>query len=693
MLKEIYRKYLFAHNYLVGEKTEDYKDAMYYNYALASMFGIKVTAGVFNVNKQCVEDASTFIGQNVPEAFYKGFPQSVLKLTPVELLVDQLISYLDTYGLDNWDAAQHSRFEENLERVAFHERTEIKKFECVTEESAVQLLADYVEDLLQATRPLNKDMYLFVTSYIADYNYKVKNIRSKNTAIKLLIDTRDTQYAKFIGLNDVLKVAETIQYNTDMEEYKKTWRMDKHSLKNLNLKNQNRKFIAKLINLTCKGDEIDVFEKRQDWCGLLHHIHFKPTTHNAQLFTNAIRNKEGRSVYSYTEKLIEEGNPHLAAAMLANAKGSGAVLRNLDYYITRCKNKAQIERVLELAVSDNPIINIQLYLKYMQYDPSQTARTFAFTKNNMAKVHIETPDEVAHRKSILNFEQALACKEAIKANIHGIYKDTLGKVYIDPSFKNMALPLNQSVGNFDFGTMTTGSVIDIPAGKKIRCFTYWEKVNDIDLSCMGLKANGDTVEFSWRTMYDRQSSAVCYSGDQTSGYSGGSEYFDVDIDRVRKTYPDLRYMIFNNNVFSGITFSGCICRAGYMMRDINDSGEVFEPKTVQTAYTINCDSTYAHLFALDIINRKIIWLNVSQDSMRRVGACGNYKYLTKYFDLTKYINVYDLFKMKATEVVDDPCQADIVVSDDKTLILDQDKQIQITSRDQEKIMRYMENLL
>ena len=207
MLKELYRKYLFAHNYLVGEETENYKDAMYYNYALASMFGIKVTAGIFNVNKQCIEDASIFIGKNMPEAFYKGFPQSVLKLTPIELLVDQLISYLDTYGLDNWDAAQHSRFEENLERVAFHERTEIKKFECVTEESAVQLLADYVEDLLQATRPLNKDMYLFVTSYIADYNYKVKNIRSKNTAIKLLIDTRDTQYAKFIGLNDVLKVA------------------------------------------------------------------------------------------------------------------------------------------------------------------------------------------------------------------------------------------------------------------------------------------------------------------------------------------------------------------------------------------------------------------------------------------------------------------------------------------------------
>ena len=690
MLKEQYRKYLFAHNYIVGEKTENYKDAIYYNYALAAQLGIKVEKGELYVNKQCLEDASNFIGKNIPEAFYRGFPQSVLKLTPVELLVDQLISYLDTYGLGNWEEAQHSIFEENVERVAFHERTEIKKFECVTEQEAIKFLEGYVADLLNATRPLNIDMYRFVLSYIQDYRYVPQNIKSKNTAIKLLIDTRDTFYTNFIGLADVLKVAEAIQYQDDVNNWH--WGAKKHSLKKLNLKNQDRKFISKLINLTCKGDEIDVFEKTQDWCGLLHHLHFKPTTEAAQIFVNNIRNNSGRSIYSFTEQLVNDNAPNLAAALLASSKGSGAVLRNLDYYISRCQNRESIDTVLKTAASDNPIINLQLYIKYKQYDPNKVNRTFTFTKNNMNKIHVETEEEVVKRKSILNFEQAMALKDTVYNNLKNIYHNTLGKVYIDKSFKNMALPLNQSTGNFDFGTMTTGSIIDIPKGKKIRCFTYWEKVNDIDLSCMGLKENGDTVEFSWRTMYDRQSSAICYSGDQTSGYNGGSEYFDVDIDEVRKQYPGMKYIIFNNNVFSGITFSGCVCRAGYMMRDINDSGEVFEPKTVQTAYTINCDSTYAHLFALDIINRKIIWLNVSQDSMRRVGACGNYKYLTKYFDLTKHINVYDLFKMKATEVVNDPCQADVVVSDDKTLILDQDKQIQITSRDQEAIMKYMENL-
>lgn len=689
MLSVLYRKYLFAHNYLVGELTENYRDAICYNYALASMFGIKVEKGEFYVTKQCVEDASEFIGRNIPAAFYKGFPRSVLKLTPVELLVDQLISYVDTYGLGNWEEAQHSRFEENIERVAFHERTEIKKFTCVTEQEAVKLLEGYVADLLNTTRPLNGDMYQLVLAYIRDYNYLPQNIKSKNTAIKLLINTRDTYYAKFIKLADVLKVVETIQYQDDMSSW--TRGAKKHSLKQLNLKNRDRKFISRLINLTCRGDEIDVFEKTQDWCGLLHHLHFKPTTREAQIFTNNIRNKSGRSVYSFTEKLVNTNAPDAAATVLEQEKGSGAVLRNLDYYVSRCKTKEQIDKVLQKATSDNPIINLQLYIKYKQYDPNKASRTFAFTKNNMNKVHVESEEEVNRRKSILNFEQALALKDTVYNNLKNIYHNTLGKVYIDESFKNMALPLNQSTGNFDFGTMTTGSIIDLPTDKKVRCFTYWEKVNDIDLSCMGLNSDGTTCEFSWRSMWRNQSDALCYSGDQTSGYNGGSEYFDVDIDKMRELYPTMQYIIFNNNVFSQIPFSKCVCRAGYMVRDKIDSGEVFEPKTVQTAYTINCDSTMAHLFALDLVNRKIIWLNQSLDSTARIGACSQYKYLTKFFGITKIINVYDLFKMKASGVVSTPEEADIVVSDN-TIDNLTENQIQITSRDQEKIMGYMENL-
>ena len=82
------------------------------------------------------------------------------------------------------------------------------------------------------------------------------------------------------------------------------------------------------------------------------------------------------------------------------------------------------------------------------------------------------------------------------------------------------------------------------------------------------------------------------------------EYFDLDIEGFKKRYPDIRYCILCDNVYTGTGFNNCICRAGFMMRDIVDSGEVFEPKTVQSSFAINCDSNFAYLFAIDLEKRK-----------------------------------------------------------------------------------------
>ena len=48
-----------------------------------------------------------------------------------------------------------------------------------------------------------------------------------------------------------------------------------------------------------------------------------------------------------------------------------------------------------------------------------------------------------------------------------------------------------------------------------------------------LTEDGNRREFSWRTMSRHQSGAITYSGDQTSGYLGGSEYFDINLRNSR----------------------------------------------------------------------------------------------------------------------------------------------------------------
>ena len=214
-------------------------------------------------------------------------------------------------------------------------------------------------------------------------------------------------------------------------------------------------------------------------------------------------------------------------------------------------------------------------------------------------------------------------------------------------------------------------------------FTYWEKVDDIDLSVTGITEDGEQMEFSWRTMYGRQSKEIAYSGDQTSGYNGGSEYFDVDVDAFKKKYPTVKYLVFANNIFSYSTFKQCVCRAGYMVRDKRSSGNVFEPKTVKTSFVIDSDSTFSYLFGIDLEANEFVWLNVERDSNIHVAGSSSMSFLIDYFKTVDIMSVADLFEMLATEVVSDPAEADVILSDGE--VSAKDGATVIRSCDTEKI--------
>ncbi|MBP3869958.1 MAG: hypothetical protein J6E46_03160, partial [Faecalicoccus sp.] len=302
-------------------------------------------------------------------------------------------------------------------------------------------------------------------------------------------------------------------------------------------------------------------------------------------------------------------------------------------------------------------------------------------------VHMETKEESAKRKSILSSDRVDLLMSLIKNSLKKVYADRLNKVYIDPDMKKIALPIQEGTSASGYGILPKGSHLSIPEGKKIRAFTYWEKVNDIDLSVIGLCEDGSQKEFSWRSMWNKQSDVITYSGDETSGYNGGSEYFDIDIPAFKKKYPHITHLVFCDNVYSFKPFSECICTAGYMLRDAKDSGEIFEPKTVKTSFTINSDSRFAYLFAIDLMNHEFIWLNIGRDSSVNVAGTTAMNYLRSYFDIISVMNLYDFFSMIAKETVDDVSKADVVVTD-KVVNVTEDVEV-IRSTDVERIMALM----
>ena len=189
-------------------------------------------------------------------------------------------------------------------------------------------------------------------------------------------------------------------------------------------------------------------------------------------------------------------------------------------------------------------------------------------------------------------------------------------------------------------------------------------------------------------MWGKQSDSITYSGDETSGYYGGSEYFDIDVKKFKEEHPNVEYLVFCDNVYtSGVTFDKCICKAGYMIRDVKDSGQVYEPKTVNTSFVIDSNSRFAYLFAIDLNANDFIWLNVARDSNEAIAGTTSFEFITKYFDMTSVMNVHEFFSMMGTEIVDDMADAEIVVTD-KLVDVKEGTEV-IRSCDTERILALM----
>ena len=678
-MHEIYKDYLFEKHILVSNGNFEDKNAFEVLFALAHFFGVKIIKGGQLANYEMIGDLSKRFGENVPKPFYKGFPGSVRELTTEELLFDQLLHYSVTYGLGDFEEPGHSVFEKDFERIAFREATEVKEFVVQTEEEAEETVQTIVNDLLAGSCPLSERQYALALAYILDHDEVVPDIVSKNTLVRLLIDTKRLSLADKMNLSDVMKVVDELNYRN----------YNNSNPKKLNFKNQDRKFLTEILDRMFQGDRCDIrtcYEKKQLWNGFLHHIHFQPENEAASVFALTMREKGNASVYSEFEKLMRENRWQEAAKLLREKKGTSVLLRNLDYIISRMDNE-ETEAFLSGFPKDcSVLILLQLLFRYESVSQGK-GRTFRFSRHNLLKVHTETPQEQDRRQSRLSEEQIKTLKSVIRSTLSERLKNRLGKVYVDPVMKNYALPLSESTLQGGFGVLSKGSRIHIGEGKKLRAFTYWEKVNDIDLSAFAFTEDGRRKEFSWRTMAAQQSGAIIFSGDETSGYHGGSEYFDINIPEFKERHPEYRYLVFCNNVFTGITFSKCFCKAGYMLRGEEDSGEIYEPKTIESAFLVDCESTFAYLFGIDMIKNEFIWLNQARNSNAQVAGSTSLTFLLDYFHTTEIFNVYDFFKMMAEELVEDPMEAEIAVSDHETAYADGAEMIR--EYDFEKIRAFM----
>ena len=103
----------------------------------------------------------------------------------------------------------------------------------------------------------------------------------KDTAIKLLLATKDLSWLRFLHLSDGIAIVDEMNYE---------WN-ESTDLKKLNLKNQQRKFISQILDWFFENGTPSIkacYEKKALWCSILHHIHYRPKNEAAARFVKGM---------------------------------------------------------------------------------------------------------------------------------------------------------------------------------------------------------------------------------------------------------------------------------------------------------------------------------------------------------------------------------------------------------------------
>lgn len=359
-MKEFYKEHLFNKHILVRERVcaMERTDVFPTLVTLASKFGIRITDNAMLACPQMIYDCAEYLGEYVPDAFYMGFPASVRELSKDELWYDQQYHYLQTYGMGWFEQAGHSILEQIPEKVKIEEHVEPKDFVIMGEDTAEKTIIEMCQDMLKGNRLLNPGQLSLIHEAWLDFGLNILPgwIPCKDTVVRMLYFSKHLCFTKYLQLSDTIKLLNHIQYEVYGSE----------NLKKLNLRNQDRKLITRvldvfflniqaefdeakqsLMNNSTRRDMVNCFEKKKIWCGLLHHIHYQPKTHMAKHFVNGIRESQNISYMSDFERLMRGKCFGEAAQCLKNGKGESELVRHLNYILSRCEDEKDVEEVLK----------------------------------------------------------------------------------------------------------------------------------------------------------------------------------------------------------------------------------------------------------------------------------------------------------------------------------------------------------
>lgn len=576
-----------------------------------------------------VEAAAVLIGQTdlngnaAPVApMYPNFPRQVEEASDAELYLNAFVHYLgDVVGarimpvyekLDRKGQAKRTR--------ALREVTHVESIDRVTNDIHASLIGQKA-----AWSALDREDVSFIirrantfdqTLVFGDFGSKA------NLAwyAKLTEDPRIVSYAT--SLTDVLRIAVAVA-GANPEFVKPSAGGEKLG----NISRPFRRAIVARINELADTDG-DFRRRLGLWKTvgkLLHIAEYKATAPKAVALFERLRKND---IPVSDRGLVQSGAVTGAEADALRAKSPGEFARDLDW---------------ALRTSDDPERTLDEFEKVADRASARTLWGAYGALENRGRTRIFVPKGQAS-KAIVNREPLPELDMKVHGSAIGVITQALAhraaknspvpegaSVYIAPELFDYAVPFSLRQQGVATRVVGRGTRVKLDEGENIRFFMWWKNIGkdydgrvDLDMSLSFM--NKDFQVTSEVAYYNLRNGAAVHSGDITSAPEGAAEYIDISRESLARE-RGARYVLMSVNSYTRQHFKDIPeAIAGVMLRDDLEQGEVFDGKTVETAFSLVQDAPVSVPFLYDIETRELYWLDYTGSAPRgRVNAAANHR--------------------------------------------------------------------
>lgn len=401
---------------------------------------------------------------------------------------------------------------------------------------------------------------------------------------------------------------------------------------------------------------------------LLHIGEYKATAPKAVALFERLRRND---IPVSDRGLIQSGAVKGAEADALRAKSPGEFARDLDW---------------ALRTSDDPERTLDEFEKVAEKASARTLWGAYNALENRGRTRIFVPKGQAS-KAVVNREPLPELDMKVHGSAVGVITQALARraaknspvpegasVYIAPELYDYAVPFSLRQQGAATRVVGRGTRIKLDKGENIRFFMWWKDIDsgydgrvDLDMSLSFM--DEDFRVTSEVAYYNLRNGAATHSGDITSAPKGAAEYIDIR-DEYLAEQAGARYVLMSVNSYTHQHFKDIPeAIAGVMLRDDLEQGEVFDGKTVETAFSLVQDAAVSVPFLYDVQTRELYWLDYTGSVPRgRVNAAANHR--ATFSDIARAaverrpVSVGDIIDThvhgRGGAVVETPEEADVV---------------------------------